>query len=182
MNKLYFFLLSTFLTLPLGSQDSLSRKHLEPLCYDFDVVDGKLVGRGAEVLKEEVAKAQYTMIGEFHGSKTISDFTTALIPILDNNSYKTMLLEVGPISGQLLNSIESNWVENIKDLHDKYKIECEDEDESPIPFISYVEDAHFIAEAKKEIGIFTVWIKNSITVIKCLSNCCMTILKMKKKT
>ena len=75
-----------------NAQDSLSAKQLKPLTYAFDIVEGKLIGEGEVFLKQEMAKAQFTMLGEYHGSMRISEFTNAIIPVLNNLNYKAMVL------------------------------------------------------------------------------------------
>ncbi|WP_299524032.1 hypothetical protein [Winogradskyella sp.] len=124
-------------------------KQLESLTYTFDVVDGKLTGYGKAFLENEMAKAQFTMIGEYHGSKRISEFTNAIIPVLDRLGYKTMALEVGPVTGQQLNTLEGTTEEEIRKLHEKYLTKDSDGYiNTPFPFFDYKEDAEFLQTVK----------------------------------
>lgn len=132
-----------------NSQDSLTVEQLKPFSYTFDVIDGKLRGEGQVFLEQEMGKAQFTMIGEYHGSKRISEFTNAIIPVLNNLNYKTMVLEVGPITGKQLNNLEGDVETQINQLHQRYLMLDADGDEClPFPFFSYKEDAQFLKTAK----------------------------------
>jgi len=69
---------------------------------------------------------------------------------LNESGCETMALEVGPISGEYLNSLEDDVVPSMLDLNNKYSIVEEDGYfNPPIPFFDYIEDAEFLAEAKK---------------------------------
>lgn len=143
------FLLAIIVTSNVKSQDTLSREQLLPITYTFNVEHGKLTGKGATFLSEEMSKAQFTMIGEYHGSKRISEFTNSIIPILDSSGYKTLVVEVGPISGQILNDLSSNIQGELKRINEKYLIQEEDgEVNPPIPFFENIEDAEFLEKAK----------------------------------
>ena len=140
------------------SQDSLSAQHLKPYTYTFNVVDGQLIGEGKAFLKQEMAKAQYTMLGEYHGSKRISEFTNAIIPVLDSLNYKTMVLEVGPITGQILNSLKGDVEGELKILHNKYLTrESDGYVNTAFPFFDCKEDATFLKTVKdKSWNVFGI--------------------------
>ncbi len=142
----------TYQPTDLKAQDSLSTKNLTPISYTFDVVDGQLTGKGADFLRKETAAAQYTMLGEYHGSKRISGFTAALIPELDKAGYKTMALEVGPNTGKVLNNLPADAnqvVKELRQINQKYLIKEDDYYETCIPFFDKVEDALFLGAAKE---------------------------------
>ncbi|MEM9680206.1 MAG: hypothetical protein AAF901_07765 [Bacteroidota bacterium] len=131
------------------TQDSLSVEQLEPFTYTFDVKDGKLMGNGKTFLEQEIANAQFTMIGEYHGSKRISEFTEAIIPILDGLGYKAMALEVGPVTGQQLNTLQGDIEGEIKKLHQEYMMkESDGYVNTSLPFFDYKEDAQFLQAVK----------------------------------
>lgn len=136
-------------TIGLNAQDSLTVAQLEPITYTFNVADGQLTGKGKTFLDQELANAQFTMIGEYHGSKRISEFTNAIIPVLNKNDYKAMALEVGPIVGRILNSIKGDAATDIKSIHNKYLTKESDEDiYTSFPFFDNKEDAAFLQTAK----------------------------------
>jgi len=131
------------------AQDSLTKEQLLPLSHSFQIEDGKMSGPGAIVLKKAMSETTFVMLGEYHGSKRISEFTEAVIPVLDSLGCKSMVLEVGPHSGRLLNEMD-NVELSLKELNNKYKKVDEYGDvDLPIPFCSSVEDAKFLSMAKQ---------------------------------
>ncbi|WP_282042917.1 hypothetical protein [Winogradskyella flava] len=149
MKRLSLVLAICLLWVAVNAQDSLAMKHLEPFTYTFDIKDGKLKGKGKTFLTQEMASAQFTMLGEYHGSSRISEFTNTIIPILDSLNYKTMVLEVGPITGEILNSFESNVEAKLKAIHNKYLTRAADGYvNTAIPFFDNKEDAQFLQTAK----------------------------------
>lgn len=134
-----------------SSQDTLTAEQLQPLTYIFNVENGRLTGEGAAFLQKELAASQFTMLGEYHGSERISEFTKALIPELDDLGYKHMALEVGPISGKILNEMGPNVIDELRKINDKYVIEVQKgRSFTPIPFFSNISDAQFLAETKRK--------------------------------
>ena len=149
MKRYIHLILAVVFTLMLHSQDSLSLKQLEPITYTFNVIDGQLSGDGKVFLEHEMAKAQFTMIGEYHGSKRISEFTNAIILVLDSLGCKTMALEVGPITGQKLNALKGNMESKLKVLLQEYLTrESDGYVNTPFPFFDYKEDAKFLQTVK----------------------------------
>ncbi len=148
--KIILIFVAITMNLELEAQEFLSIEKLKPFCYSFDIVDDTLQGNGAGFLIEEMSKAQFTMLGEYHGSLRISEFTKSIIPILDSVGYKTLMLEVGPFSGQILNSYQLDAVGELESLNHKFSVRYNNgERDTPIPFFSYVEDAAFLQESKK---------------------------------
>jgi len=142
------------------SQDSLSVDVLQSISYSFQINQEKLSGEGATYLLNKLSKAQFTLLGEYHGSKNISEFTEALIPQLHEWDYRHFVLEVGPNTGQFLDQLPSNKnkvVSNLTKLNQKYLSGEEEDVRYPIPFFDKIEDARFLGEAKerdwKIIGI-----------------------------
>lgn len=150
LTKILLGLFTALLCQVTSAQDSLSTKQLEPLTHYFDIEANELIGEGTEFLKKILSDAQFTMIGEYHGSARISELTQALIPLLDEAGYKRMALEVGPITGRLLNQMDTNALEALKEINNTYLIREEDGYvNAPIPFFEFTEDALFLVEAKK---------------------------------
>ena len=130
------------------SQDSLTLAMIEEFSYSFKIENGAMQGVGSDFLSKECALSQYTLIGEYHGSKRISEFTSALIPTLDKLNYKSMALEVGPISGQLLNKMSTDSPKTKMELHKLNSVYNYDNGEyTAIPFFSDLEDADFLTKA-----------------------------------
>lgn len=130
----------------------LTVEDLKKYTYYFDVKDGKFNGKGAEFLKKEFAKNQYFLLGEYHGSQRISEFTKALIPALHDNGYRYFGIEVGPIAVQVLSELSkdsSKTLENLRRFLSKNNFSIRGSNETPFPFFDNVSDAEFLAEAAK---------------------------------
>ncbi|MEM0991945.1 MAG: hypothetical protein AAGI49_02870 [Bacteroidota bacterium] len=153
LNKTYFLLMILFLCLNLSAQkkrDSIKMEDLKPYTYHFDVVDGKITGDAKAFFEKEVALHQYVLLGEYHGSYRISEFTNALIPMLAAEDFNTFALEVGPISGKILAEFAEDAQSTTKQLHDfnsQYYVDEEGDYYCAIPFFEHQEDAQFLAQA-----------------------------------
>lgn len=156
LNKTFILLIISFICLNLQAQrkrDSIKIEDLKSYTYHFDVVDGKLTGDGGELLKKEVALHQYVLLGEYHGSYRISEFTNALIPMLAKENFNTFAIEVGPISGKILSEFMENPTSTTKRLHDfnsQYYVDEEGDYYGAIPFFTHKEDAQFLTQASKQ--------------------------------
>lgn len=132
------------------SQDSLNSTSLADLTYSFTIENNELKGTGGDFLKEKIAESQFTMMGEYHGSHQISLLTKALIPILDEANYETIIAEIGPYSAEVLTSISADagtTTTELKGFNDKYTY---GEDRyTAIPFFSNKVDADFFKEIAK---------------------------------
>jgi uncharacterized iron-regulated protein len=92
----------TFYNLSFAQEKpALSEKDLETNTYYFKIADHKLVGDGAKFLADELAKSQFVLLGEYHGSHQISVFTKAIIPILNDADFRNFGLEVGVLGTKL---------------------------------------------------------------------------------
>jgi len=148
--KPFLFILLTFKAFYLIAQGSDAQSHDQLESYSFNIIDGKLIGNGSAFLKEEMSKSQFTLLGEYHGSARISEFTSALIPILDSLKYKTIVLEVGRFAGEKLDYLSPNTQEELKSILDKYKFyDAYKNVYFPIPFFENIEDALFLKNCKK---------------------------------
>ncbi len=132
------------------SQDSLSTKHLIPLTYEFTITDGVLDGPGANFLEQETNKAQFTLVGDYPDSKSSSEFTDAIIPVLQEVGYHTMALGVGVPSARILDSLmkePANLKTSLKALNTQYTFQENKQLIVPIPEMKSVADAQFLQNA-----------------------------------
>ncbi|HQU84099.1 MAG TPA: hypothetical protein PKY59_13275 [Pyrinomonadaceae bacterium] len=130
----------------------LTEKDLEKNTYYFEISDNKIIGDGAKFLTDELAKPQFVLLGEYHGSQQISVFTKAVIPILHDAGCRTFALEVGPVSAEILGEMSKDstkTIENLNAFNSKFYVQTKNRTFTPIPFFSNVEDAEFLAEARK---------------------------------
>jgi hypothetical protein len=140
----------TVFSVKTSCQDSLGFEQLQPLTYTFDVINSTLTGEGGTFLMNELSQAQFTMIGEYHGSKRISEFTEAVISILDIIGCKNMILEVGPVTAKILEETTENTVGKLRIINDRYMIKEKDGYVNlPVPFFNNIEDAMFLDKALK---------------------------------
>jgi len=132
------------------AQDSLTFETLQPITYHFTITDGQLVGEGENFLRREIAKAQFTLLGDYADSRSSSDFTAALLPELSNSNYKSMALGIGVPSARLLDSIAKNpaiVITRLKALNKKYAFFENKNLILPMPDMKSVSDARFVQKA-----------------------------------
>lgn len=133
-------------------QREIQSEDLEKHTYYFNVKNGTLTGAGAKFLATEIGAHQYFILGEYHGSPLLSEFTSAVIPVLHDSGYRFFGLEVGPVSVQILDQLSQNpkaTVSSLKEFNTRYLVKGTRRSFTPIPFFNNVEDAAFLIEAKK---------------------------------
>jgi len=153
INYLLVFFLSLSSFPHLLAQDTLSLKALQPFSHSFDIQNGELVGKGAEVLTTAIANAHIMMLGDENRSPLEAEFTQALIRELNHVDYKTMVLETGPTSGQIIKRLSKTpetTVSTLKALNRKYSFEINERVITPIPDFKSIKAAQFIQAAGKE--------------------------------
>lgn len=134
----------------INAQDSLTTEILRPKTYHFTMVDGQMVGEGADFLKKEMANTQFTLVGDYPDSKSSSVFTGALLPILDDARYKTMALGVGVPTARWLDTLAQRpgtVVSKLKGANAIYALIENKKTILPLPDMKSVEDAQFIQKA-----------------------------------
>jgi hypothetical protein len=139
--------------LPAAAQEKpgLSEKDLEKHVYYFEVSDGKITGDGARFLIDEINQSQFVLLGEYHNSLRISEFTRAVVPIFHDAGCRTFALEVGPISAEILAEMSKDAArtgENLKAFNSRFHVVEGNRVLTPIPFFGNVEDAEFLAAAR----------------------------------
>jgi len=137
-----------FQVVSVQSQDSLTTEMAQEFSYSFTIDNGKLSGEGVQFITKESANSQYTLIGEYHGSKRISEFTEVLIPVLNDNGYRHFALEIGPVSANKL----MHWTTDSKNVEEKLfefnsRYNYIEGRFTAIPFFTNKEDAVFLQKA-----------------------------------
>ncbi|HPK10616.1 MAG TPA: hypothetical protein PK246_09810 [Saprospiraceae bacterium] len=144
---LLFFLLQAMWIMQVHSQDTISVDYVRTLTHEFQIENGKLIGNGANFLKDEFNNSQFVLIGETHGDAKISEFTNAILPELAEMEFKYFCLEIGPESTKILKEICSK-VPNVQSalfkFYSDYYVKVKDK---PIPFFEGKEDADFLQSA-----------------------------------
>lgn len=132
------------------AQDSLNVGMLRPKIHHFTIVNGKIVGEGADFLKKAIAETQFTLLGDYPDSKSCSDFTSALLPLLHDADYKTMALGIGVPTARWLDSLAqepSTVVSKLKVANSIYALTENEKTILPLPDMKSVEDAEFVQKA-----------------------------------
>ncbi|MDB4292995.1 hypothetical protein N9954_06255 [Maribacter sp.] len=145
------------------AQDSLTIEVMKSSAYNFDIVNGQLNGEGAVLLEEAIANAHITMLGNSLNSKLDVDFTNALFSILNSNDYTKMVLEIGGISGPILNKLiqKPEIIKELTHLNKKYSWQRNDNTMTPIPNLSYKGSAELIKKvAENDWSLFAAGIES----------------------
>ena len=95
----------------LAAQDSLLIRTLEANRYPVLVRDGRLEGAGGELLVREGSAARFVGLGEEHGIAEIPAFAAAWFTALAPHGFTHLAVEVGPVSGRLLDSLAAHGLE-----------------------------------------------------------------------
>ncbi len=116
----------------------------------FSVKEEVISGKGLETLKQIFQESQFVVFGERHSSLTTSLLTTALMPLMNENAFNAMCLEVGPHSANKLKELMTpaeKTIENLRKFNSYYY--NKEIDDVPIPFFAGIEDAQFLEKASK---------------------------------
>lgn len=129
------------------SQDAITIENLQEFRYSFELKDGRMEGEGGDFLKNEIEAAQFTIIGDYANSRQVAEFNKWLLPFIDKHGYETMVLELGPVSGEILNQISScnqSAVKSLNKLNNAYAFRESERIHFPIPILRSIEDAEMI--------------------------------------
>ncbi len=146
---LFIFLLSPLIS---PAQDSLRASDLLPHTVYFQVEDGEMNAEGKQYWEEMVRENGVVLLGEYHGSRNISQFTQALLPVMGEMGCRHFALEVGPTSAEILTERSQKpeeTVQELRSLNTRYLYGDSSRYYTPIPFFSHVSDAEFLAEASQ---------------------------------
>jgi len=144
------------LSLPLQAQKLIDSTYIADKTKYFEVLNDKIVGDGSVTLEKIIKESQFIVYGERHNSSETSKFIKGIIPLLAQNNYNTLALEVGPHTAKKLIELSENpiqTVHNLKLFNTRYfnpEIGRE-----PIPFFTGIEDAEFLSLASKYN--FDIW-------------------------
>jgi hypothetical protein len=107
--------------------------------FGLEVKDGKLAGRGAEMIRSELAKAQFVLWGEEHGFADSPIVLRAIAREAKPLGFKYHVVEVGPLSTRMIRETLSK--EGLTGLHKIVR-------EVPlgIPLLSLKDDAELASD------------------------------------
>ncbi len=113
--------------------------HAAPLSFALDVKDGKLVGPGADIIRAELAKAQFILYGEDHGFADSPIVLRAIAHEARPLGFKYHVVEVGPLSTRMIG--ETLARDGLPGLH-----RLVHEVPLGIPFLSLKDDAELASD------------------------------------
>ena len=87
----------------LAKEDPASEPTIAPIALGFD--DGGLSGPGADIIRAEMEKAQFVMVGEDHGYAGAPQFMGALAAEGAGLGFDNYAIEVGPYSTEWLRDV-----------------------------------------------------------------------------
>lgn len=132
----------------------LSKDVLAPVTTYFKIENGVLNHAGQAFFADAFKTNQYFLLGEYHGSKRISEFTKATLPLFKNAGGNHIGLEVGPVSATVLSEIankdKAKTVAGMHKLNSAFATQTPRGVYEPIPFFSNVSDAEFLSEIKTQ--------------------------------
>lgn len=145
-------------------QDSLSQEDIAAYSYPFTIEKEVFVGKGATILTKAIGNASVTMLGDNNRSKLEAEFTNALIQELNRNDYKTMVLEIGESTMEVIKNITKNpsqIFQQVKALNQQYGLKRGTSILSPIPEFKSVEATHFLESvAQNDWSVMAVGTEN----------------------
>lgn len=122
----------------------------------FQLTPNGFTGEGAKALEQAVRAAQILVLGETHGSPTLSRFVEQLAPMLRANGFRHFACEIGPHSAKYLEQLTEapdNVPANLAKFYEQYQFEAIAD--VPMPFFDLQEDAAFLQALRRE-G-FSIW-------------------------
>tara|TARA_R110001606_G_scaffold8489_1_gene37474 strand:- start:5 stop:1201 length:1197 start_codon:yes stop_codon:yes gene_type:complete len=125
------------------SQEELKSKDILDFVTTFKIIDGQIIGQGADTIKKRISESQFFLLGEQHYSPEISELTNCILPILASKDFDNFVIEIGPNSAsKLVNVIKNqNSLLNFNsDFYEKYN-------DIPIPFFDGKKDEVFLKTA-----------------------------------
>ena len=150
MNRLLLFIVFVLNICEAYAQRSNLTDRLMENAITFKIEDDTLDRTGHDYFSEIFKRNRVVVLGEYHGSKRISELVESIIPIYAENGGKSLLLEIGPYTAYFLNQhirLGTDMESYLAKVNSKYKFDSDDFQHGPIPFLYYRSDAAFLSEA-----------------------------------
>lgn len=170
---LILFILFFCATNVLIGQDTIQTKDVEPYSYSFTIHNGEMRGEGATVLKKAISESHLVMLGNNSRSKQEAELDYSLLHTLNRNEYKTMILEIGTASGEVLNGLLEKPTEStakLKTLNQKYAWLLDNKLYAPIPELKNTAAAKLVEHASDNNWSFLALGTDSWTSFKMLTD------------
>jgi hypothetical protein len=141
---------------PASALPALDSAFVASHTHYFQLTPEGFTGDGTVALEQAVQSAQILVLGETHGSPTLSRFVEHLAPLLAKHGFQHFACEIGPHSAQYLEQLTespANTQANLAQFCGQYQFKAIDD--VPMPFFEYQEDAAFLQALRQE-G-FSIW-------------------------
>ena len=138
-------------TMSFGQNNVIKSSDITSFTYPFNIENNKLIGLGADTLKNVIRESQFFMLGEEHFSPQISELTNVLLPYFSSNGYKNFALEVGPFTAKIIQR-EIKFKKSLYQFNSSFYAKYKD---VPLPFFDGTKDDEFIKTALK--NNFKLW-------------------------
>ena len=143
-------------SVPTSAVPALDSAFVASHTHYFQLTSEGFTGKGAKALEQAVQNAQILVLGETHGSPTLSRFVEQLAPMLSANGFRHFACEIGPHSAQYLEQlteVPKKVPANLAAFYKQYQFEVIAD--VPMPFFELQEDAAFLKALRRE-G-FSIW-------------------------
>ncbi|WP_130736543.1 hypothetical protein [Flavobacterium sp. J27] len=152
MKKTISILIIQIILIPnLYSQEKTEIDLIKENTFYFEINENNASGAGFDLLKKEIEKAQFVILGEEHFSAKISEFTNSIVPTLTANNFKYFAAEIGPNSADEI----SRLIQNQKSLYPFNTKINNLVGDVPVPFFDGKEDEVFLKSFLK--NDFKIW-------------------------
>ncbi|MEQ8707144.1 MAG: hypothetical protein RIC19_24645 [Phaeodactylibacter sp.] len=143
-------------SIPTSALPVLDSAFVASHTHYFQLTPEGFTGEGAQTLEQAVQAAQILVLGETHGSPTLSRFVEQLAPMLRTNGFRHFACEIGPHSAQYLEQlteVPENIPANLAAFYEQYQFKAIAD--VPMPFFELQEDVAFLKALRRE-G-FSIW-------------------------
>lgn len=112
-----------FLTIGiLNAQDSLIIEKIKANTHELTIENGRLAGKGATVIKDAIGDSQFLLVGEQHGIREVSEFTSALFIEAAPLGYEYLCIETDPYMANKLEELATEGEGALQEFSEAYPI------------------------------------------------------------
>jgi len=125
----------------LLAQDSLLIETINTNTYDLKIENNRLSGSGAPLIQQAIEESQFLLVGEQHGIREVSEFTSALFSEATPYGYEHLCIETDPHAASKLEELAKKGDEAMVDFLSEYP--------NSVPFYDAKEEFSFLQNAVK---------------------------------
>lgn len=129
----------------LIAQDSLLIETINTNTYSLKIENNRLSGSGVPVIQEAIDGSQFLLVGEQHGIREVSEFTSALFLEATSYGYEHLCIETDPHAASKLEVLAKKGNEAMADFLNEYT--------NSIPFYDAKEEFLFLQNVVKHSAL-----------------------------